>query len=221
MLRQSDLHPNEIDPEDIFEIQEDFRIFKKMSAGAYYTVFKAYSYYNDSVCALMIIPNIDRNGRDRHAIIENEIRILEGLRHRFILRSRTHEAYLHTTCIILEFCDPQYDLLQGLVQSRIRGHMLQRYIIDIGTTLDYMHRRNIIHRNLQLENILISSRGDIKITGFWLAAFASPLGSASGRVGPPWARAPEMLTQRFYNKAVDWWSLGIILFTMITREQPF
>ncbi|EGG06178.1 uncharacterized protein MELLADRAFT_87329 [Melampsora larici-populina 98AG31] len=221
MVNQRDLLPNPIAPRDLLELQKDFRVVRKLDSGGFFTVFEAHSDYLGSVCALKIIPHIDQTGTNKQPVIQNELEILNSLKRiPFIIQVLGVQVYFHTTCIMFEFCN-QGDLGEMVRQSRIPENLIKRYILDIGTALHHMHRRNIIHRDLKLDNILVDHMGNVKITAFGLATVCPFLGLTSGIVGSPWARAPEMLTRASYNNMVDWWSLGIMLFTMVTGTKPF
>ncbi|KAH9821175.1 kinase-like domain-containing protein [Melampsora americana] len=200
-----DLHP--IASKDIIEIEKDYQIIKKINTGGFSIVFKAFSYFVNDLCALKVISKFDRLGTNKQPFIAKEIRILQELNHPMIIRILSYDIYSQTSCIVLELCE-RGNLEELVRRSRLSEYHIKRYIVDIATGLDYMHSQNIIHRDLKLDNILLTSEDSIKITDFGLATSVSPHGLASGDVGCPWAKAPEMITQTSYDNAVDWWSLG-------------
>ncbi|XP_063312469.1 protein kinase C delta type-like [Pelobates fuscus] len=84
--------------------------------------------------------------------------------------------------------------------------------------IQYLHKNGIIHRDLKPENILLDGKGHLKIADFGLAVESS---TCREYAGTPGYIAPEMLKKYRYNASVDWWSFGVILYKMVTGDNPF
>ncbi|EGG13029.1 uncharacterized protein MELLADRAFT_87046 [Melampsora larici-populina 98AG31] len=76
-------------------------------------------------------------------------------------------------------------------------------LLDIGSALDYIHSNNIIHCDVKLNSIVINANNQIKLADFGLAPKTVD-GFASGDCGTPYIKAPKILMQIPYTKAVDW-----------------
>jgi serine/threonine protein kinase len=88
--------------------------------------------------------------------------------------------------------------------------------------LSYCHGKGIVHRDLKLENLLLSESDTIKITDFGFSNMFLEGGLMSTFVGSPAYAAPEILAnERYCGPKVDVWSLGVILYTLLTGEMPF
>lgn len=91
-------------------------------------------------------------------------------------------------------------------------------------TLYYLKSQNIIHRNLSPENIFFKKKGDftsLSIRNFYFCSILGRIQTATGIFGGLWFMAPEMLRDIKYDYKLDIWSVGLILYIMITLENPF
>lgn len=122
--------------------------------------------------------------------------------------SRKQEVYLvfdymeHDICGILE---------RGIELS---SRVIKYIVLSVIKGLDYLHKNNILHRDIKSSNILINNKGDVKITDFGLAKAFNPNLSKmfTNRVVTLWYRAPELLLgSNKYDCSVDIWSLGYLL----------
>ena len=92
-------------------------------------------------------------------------------------------------------------------------------IAEIVLALEFLHSKNISHRNLKLENILLDEKYHIKISDFKYAKIIN--GKNKGEyIGTPYYVSPEMLNEKVSGLFTDLWSLGIIVYKMIVGEFP-
>ena len=88
--------------------------------------------------------------------------------------------------------------------------------------LEHLHRNGIIYRDLKPENVLIDKEGYIRITDFGLSRMGiKENDEAKSICGTPEYLAPEVVLKQGYGKAVDWWTLGNIIYEMIIGLPPF
>lgn len=89
-------------------------------------------------------------------------------------------------------------------------------------TLDYCHRNSIVHRDLKIENILITNHEEIKIIDFGLSNIYSPSRLLNTFCGSLYFAAPELLQARNYTgPEVDVWSFGVVLYVLVCGRVPF
>jgi serine/threonine protein kinase len=97
------------------------------------------------------------------------------------------------------------------------------YMCEIILALEYLHKNKCIYRELKPENILIDVDGHIRLTDFGLSKLilSKKEEKAYTICGTPEYLAPEIITEKGYDKAVDWWSLGALFYEMLTGASPF
>jgi serine/threonine protein kinase len=160
----------------------------------------------------------------------------EQLRSRFEIEIRTHRCLHHPNIVeffdflqddnnfyvILEFC-PNGELFQYIVDQ---GHLTEEesrpIVIQILEALQYVHSRGISHRDLKPENVLLSNLGRVKLSDFGLSRFIGSDRLVETPCGSPCYASPECLSGLPYDgQATDVWSLGVIVFAMLTGQLPW
>nr|POE56101.1 protein kinase kin1 [Quercus suber] len=106
--------------------------------------------------------------------------------------------------------------------GRLKEKQARKFGRQIASALDYCHRNSIVHRDLKIENILISKSGDIKIIDFGLSNLFSPKNFLKTFCGSLYFAAPELLQAKQYTgPEVDVWSFGIVLYVLVCGKVPF
>ncbi|PIB00701.1 Protein kinase kin1 [Cercospora beticola] len=106
--------------------------------------------------------------------------------------------------------------------GRLKEKQARKFGRQIASALDYCHRNSIVHRDLKIENILISKTGDIKIIDFGLSNLFSPKSTLKTFCGSLYFAAPELLQAKQYTgPEVDVWSFGIVLYVLVCGKVPF
>jgi serine/threonine protein kinase len=153
---------------------------------------------------------------------EQEARLLAGLRHPNIVQFEEVVFGPELVFLVMEYC-PQGDLFTRMVMHGIFGEARAREILQqIAEAVRFVHGRDIAHRDLKPENILLDAQSTAKLADFGLCHTTSPTRLLCTPCGSPFYAAPEVISHEEYNgKSADIWSLGILLFTMVTGSLPW
>ena len=96
------------------------------------------------------------------------------------------------------------------------------YILELVLAIEFLHKKNMIYRDLKPENILLDEKGHVKLTDFGLSKILEEDNEKTFTIcGTPQYLAPEVLLKKGYDKAVDWWSLGCVMYEMLSGRLPF
>jgi ribosomal protein S6 kinase beta len=150
---------------------------------------------------------------------KNERSILELVQHPFIVKLWFAFQTSTKLYLILGYAQGG-ELFSHLASERMFSEDVAAfYIGEILLALDHLHSLGIIYRDLKPENVLLNSDGHILLTDFGLSKVALSTKTICGTVE---FTAPEVLSgQSNYGNGVDHWSLGIMLFDMLTGSPPF
>ncbi len=131
-------------------------------------------------------------------------------------------------CLVLEHCvhGSLHEFLRSETTHSIRITMslVYRFAVDIARGVKYLHnKQNIVQRDLKARNVLVDASLNAKVSDFGLSRVMTETG-ADGNLtacGTPAWTAPEIVRMEAYTDKVDVYSFGIILWELITRQEPY
>jgi serine/threonine protein kinase KIN1/2 len=144
------------------------------------------------------------------------------LDHPYICGMRDVQRTNYHWYMLFEYVNGGQMLDYIISHGRLKEKQARKFGRQIASALDYCHRNSIVHRDLKIENILISKTGDIKIIDFGLSNLFSPRSLLKTFCGSLYFAAPELLQARQYTgPEVDVWSFGIVLYVLVCGKVPF
>uniref|UniRef100_A0A1B6LZ33 Ribosomal protein S6 kinase n=1 Tax=Graphocephala atropunctata TaxID=36148 RepID=A0A1B6LZ33_9HEMI len=205
---------------------DDFRLLSVLGKGGYGKVFqvrKKYPPNQGTVYAMKVLRKaaIVRNQKDT-AHTKAERNILEAVKHPFIVDLIYAFQTGGKLYLIMEYLSGG-ELFMYLEREGIFLEDTASYFLcEITLAIEHLHALGIIYRDLKPENILLDAKGHVKLTDFGLCKEQIEEGNVTHTFcGTIEYMAPEILTRSGHGKAVDWWSLGALLYDMLTGAPPF
>jgi len=114
------------------------------------------------------------------------------------------------------------DLMLHIQREQFTYRRAQFYAAEVLLALEYFHKQGIIYRDLKLDNILLALDGHIKIADYGLCKEEMWFGNTTNTFcGTPEFMAPEILLEKRYGRAVDWWAFGVLIYEMLLGQSPF
>ncbi|KAH9456067.1 hypothetical protein Pst134EB_012281 [Puccinia striiformis f. sp. tritici] len=151
-----------------------------------------------------------------------EASIVLLLHHPYVCGMKSMLVYPHHYYMLFEYVNGGQMLDYIISHGRLRERAARKFARQMGSALEYCHANSIVHRDLKIENILISKTGNIKIIDFGLSNLFSPNSNLSTFCGSLYFAAPELLNAKAYiGPEVDVWSFGIVLFVLVCGKVPF
>jgi protein kinase A len=197
----------------------DFEVMRSLGTGSFGRVHLVCSVHNGRYYAMKVLKKerVVRMKQVEHT--NDERRMLALVEHPFIIRMWGTFQDSQAVFMIMDYIEggELFTLLRK--SQRFPNPVAKFYAAEVCLALEYLHSHNIIFRDLKPENILLDRNGHIKLTDF---GFSKEVKDVTYTLcGTPDYIAPEVVATKPYNKSVDWWSFGILIFEMLTGYTPF
>ena len=209
-----------------------YKISRTLGRGAYGTVYMAtvesdaFGLKKGDVVAIKAVSKSRITNEKEEQSLKEEIELMQAMNHRHIVKLYTVERTKSHYLMVMEYCNAGD--LQGLIRQNPNGlseDVTKDITKQIALGLAYLHSLNIVHRDLKPLNIMLTKTAEnetiCKIADFGFARFLKPADLAETVCGSPMYMAPEIQFSHPYSANVDMWSMGVMIYMMVTGEYPF
>ena len=195
---------------------EGYRLKKCIGKGSTGEVYTAYD-KDENIYAIKIIDRCKLSFK-RQKYLKYEIKILENISHANVINFIEVIYYRQYTCIVTEYYENN-NLKVYLKKNRnLELKLKKKILFQIIQAIRYLGQNKILHRDIKLENIFITTEGNAKVGDFGISKISDMNNSYCGSLI---YIAPEMLTHKEYSYGVDVWSFGVLFYKVIYDDYPF
>ncbi|CAD8153295.1 unnamed protein product [Paramecium pentaurelia] len=216
----------------LYTIQDNFenyyQIMQLMGRGSFAKVFKIKQIENQKIYAVKIFNKMKmkENEEENQKSLWKEVHIMRQMNHKHIIKLREVYEDNYKVYVVIDLLNGG-DLISH-IEKQIKVYdesLVRKLVYNLLDALVYIHERKIIHRDIKPENLILKEENDISnivLADFGLADYyqkdAQYLFKRCGSLGYV---APEILQDKHYDFKVDIYSLGIVMFLLLTGEQAF
>lgn len=199
------------------------RIVEEVASGGMAVVYRA---VQDSLGRTVAIKALKSSAATEENVctrFEREAKSLASLQHENIIHVYDFHRERGALFIVMEYVQgiDLYDLLEKC--GRLPYDVAAIVAMQVARALDYVHYRGIVHRDIKPANVMISRQGGVKVMDFGIARDTSfgDITEAGTGIGTPAYMSPEQVLGDKLDPRSDLFSLGVVLYQMVTGKKPF
>ncbi|XP_059097445.1 serine/threonine-protein kinase D1-like isoform X3 [Tigriopus californicus] len=218
-------------PKNIAELEEKdigqlYQIFSDeiLGSGQFGIVYGGVHRTSGHTVAVKVIDK-KRFPTKQEAALKNEVSILQNLHHPGVVNlERMFETPEQIFVVMEKLKGDMLEMILSSEKGRLSERITRFIVTQILVALKHLHSKNIVHCDLKPENVLLSSDSDfpqVKLCDFGFARIIGEKGFRKSVVGTPAYLAPEVLRNKGYNRSLDMWSTGVIIYVSLSGTFPF
>ncbi|KAI8070253.1 kinase-like domain-containing protein [Thamnidium elegans] len=220
----------------------DYIVKEKIGQGSFATVYKAQHKLTNQTVA---VKSVRRSKLTKKLLenLESEISILTAIRHDHIVGLIECQKTESNIFLVMEFCslgDLSHYIRNVRENKAAKGpagglpeRVVRHFLKQLANALEFLRSKNLVHRDIKPQNLLLVKPGHnkddvtngdlpiLKVADFGFARFLPNASLADTLCGSPLYMGPEILSYKKYDAKADLWSVGAVLYEMITGRPPF
>lgn len=200
-----------------------YRILKKIGSGSYGKVYKVSDHCNN-IYALKKIKLPKMRKCEKKSLI-NEIIIQKLHNSPYIIKYYDSYVDNKSICIISEYAENGD--LENFIKNKYRlnikisNDLICKIFLQVCLGINYLHNNKIIHRDIKPSNIFLDKNYNVKIGDLGIARTLEKVSMVKTCIGTPYYMSPELFSNQYYNEKTDIWSLGCVLYELLTGKKVF
>ncbi len=205
------------------KLEGRYEIRELVGVGGMANVYKGYDVVEDRTVAIKILRDEFLDNEEFLHRFRNEFRAISLLNHPNIVQVYDVSFTQKIQCIVMEYIDG-ITLKEYIEQEKvIRWKEAVHFTVQILRGLQHAHDRGIVHRDIKPQNIMLLADGTIKLTDFGIAHFSrsSTHTITNKAIGSVHYISPEQASGGLTDARTDLYSIGVLLFEMLTGKLPF
>jgi len=200
---------------------DNYKILKFITSGSFGKIYKAISKSSKNIVAIKKITYVGLSHYDKENIF-NETKLTLTIEHPHIIKAI--DIFIDDNSIFIVF--PYYKNKDLKTYIMTYGYLSESKIWKIFgqlvSAIHTLHKNNIIHRDIKIHNILVKDNYDIVLADLGITKILQKYQlNTNTQVGTPYYLSPELINGDRYNKNIDIWSLGIVMYELIYHHYPF